>query len=342
MESWNKKLITGTALLFSVTAMGTIGLYVIGLFNCGVNWSIYECLYMTIITLTTVGFGEIIDVGSVTGARAFVIFILFCGLGVYAYCLSMLTAFLVEGEIKHIFWRKKMEKKIASLNGHIVLCGAGRVGGQILTELIKSKRKVVLIEESEDLVTKLYDTIGNFYAIIGDATTDQALKDAGIERAFGLIASLGDDKDNLCITVTVRQLNPDIRVISRCSDMAFAKKLQMLGAEAVLPNMIGALRMASQMVRPKVVRYLDVMLREKSNAFRIEELIVTKKSPLAGNDIDSIDFSRFGNLLLLAVMDKGGENIYYNPPPSYILKHGDILVFQTELEAFTRLKEWTK
>lgn len=332
-------LIAGTSLLIIILA-GTLGLYWQGKISLvSPAWSLIDCFYMTIITLTTVGFGEIIDLASVPGARLFTVFILICGLGISAYFLSTLTAFLVEGDLKNIFWRKKMMKEVNRLSGHTIICGAGKIGRYIMAEFIASKKTFVMINDNENTIFKLQEKYGDFPAVVGDATHDAVLRDAGLDRAAGIITALDDDKDNLCVVVTCKKLNPDIHIISRCDDQEFASKLELLGAEVVVPNFIGGLRMASQMIRPRIVHYLDKMLRDKDYIVRIEEVLVPEHSALVGQSIGSIDFAGFGNLLLLAVMGPGRGFPVYNPDRSYLIGSGDTLVFQAFDDAISRFRE---
>ena len=334
-----KSLIIAGSILIGIICLGTFGYY--GLAHLAPGnppWTLSDCFYMTIITLTTVGFGEVIDVANVPGARFFTVFILVCGLGVSAYFISTLTAFLVEGELGNIFWRKKMRKEIEKLANHIILCGGGRVGHYILEEIKLSGLQFVLIEQDEKRIFELQERYGDFPAMVGDASHDKDLLAAGVRNASGLISALPDDKDNLCVVVTARQLNPGLQIITRCRTGEFSNKLKLLGADVVMPNFIGGLRMASQMVRPKTVYYLDVMLRDKKNIVRIEDVTVTEKSPLAGKEIASINFKDFGNILLLAVMKNGTKQIVYNPDTTYCLQNGDTLVFQADLEALRKFR----
>jgi voltage-gated potassium channel len=334
----NNLLIAGFGLLCVIT-VGTCGYYFLGLFStASPHWGLSDCFYMTIITLTTVGFGEVIDVGSVPGARLFTIAYLLSGLGVSAYFLSTLTAFIVEGELKNIFWRKKMETLINKLEGHIILCGVGRVGRYILGELVQSGRDFAIIEQSEELILELQEEFGQFPAVSGDSTHNEELLAAGVKRAKGVISALGDDKDNLCVVVTCRQLNPAIHVISRCNLREFAGKLELMGAEVVMPNYIGGLRIASQMIRPSVVSYLDTMLRDKNSVVRIEEIYITASSDLIDRSISSVNFSRYGNLLLLAVQKLGNPSPIYNPDKGYVIEKNDTLIFQATMEAMSKFR----
>jgi len=331
-------IITGTVLI-GILFLGTIGYYSLSALAPGsAAWSVSDCFYMTIITLTTVGFGEVIDVANVPGARFFTVFILICGLGVSAYFISTLTAFLVEGELGNLFWRKKMRKEIGKLTNHVIICGGGRVGHYILEELMLCGQQFVLLEQDEKRILELQEKHGEFPALAGDATHEEHLLAVGIKSASGVISALADDKDSLCVVVTCRQLNPDLHIITRCRNDEFSSKLKLIGADVVMPNFIAGLRMASQMVRPKTVNYLDIMLRDKKNIVRIEDITITEKSGLAGKEIGTVNFKEYGNLLLLAVMESGTGQVNYNPAESYCLKSGDTVIFQADLEALRKFR----
>lgn len=340
MDIIRHKLIVGGILLSIVVAIGTFGYYLLAMVHYHEpHWALADCLYMTIITLTTVGFGEVIDLTAVPGSRIFTIVILLSGLGISAYFISTFTAFLVEGELKNVFWRNRMNKDLEKMKDHVILCGVGRVGRDILIEFMKTGQPVVVIERNENIIIDYQARFGDFIAVIGDATHEDDLRRAGVNHALGVITTMEDDKDNLCTVVTCRALNPKLRVVTRCSDAEFAGKLKLLGAEVVLPNYIGGLRMASQMVRPRVVKYLDIMLRDKEMIFRIEEFQVLPQSPLIGVKIGALDCRSFGNLLLLAVLHESKVHPIYNPESSYEIEEGDTLVFQAEAQAILKFRQ---
>lgn len=324
-------------LLLTVVLIGTGGYYLLGYLAHGRPfWELGDCFYMTVITLTTVGFGELNDLAQVPGARFFTVFILFGGLGIAAYAFSNLTAFLVEGELTNVFWRKKMVKKIRQLSGHLILCGVGRIGCSIMQELVRTQAPFVVIDVDEKRLRGLQEEYGEFPAVVGDATHAADLHTAGVGTAKGVISTLDDDKDNLCVVVTCRQLNPQLHVISSCKDPEFSGKLELIGAEVVIPSVIGGLRMASQMIRPRVVRYLDRMLRDEQCAVRIEDVTLTGRSNLVGRPLSAIDFDNFGPLLVMAIVRGDGSTTLYNPRRSVVLEEGDILVVQTDPDSLAR------
>lgn len=326
--------------LLAITLVGTGGYYLLGMLTRQQPpWPLADCFYMTVITLTTVGFGEIIDIGRVPGARLFTVFILLSGLGVAAYFVSTLTAFLVEGELTNVFWRKRMEKKIGQLRDHIILCGLGRVGHSIMHEIRANHIDFVVVDTDETHIRGLQDKHGEFPAVIGDPTHAKFLQQAGVATAKGVIATLEDDKDNLCIVVTCRQLNDRLHIISTCADGEFASKLELLGADVVMPNRIGGLRIASQMIRPRVVRYLDLMLRDKKCVVRIEDIEVTRSSPLVGKPLHAINFDDFGQLLVLAIVKPGDPHPLYNPDRATILEANDTLIVQADIDSMKRFRQ---
>ncbi len=334
-----RSYLAGTFFL-AITAIGTLGYYFLGQSSHQQPpWSLTDCFYMTAITLTTVGFGEIIEVAKAPGARMFTVFLLLAGLGVAAYFVSTLTAFLVEGELTNVFWRKRMDKKIRTLNNHIILCGVGRVGTYIMEELRSNHVDFAVVDTNEERIKKRQAKFGEFPAVVGDATHIKYLRQAGVEEARGVISTLSDDKDNLCVVVTCRQLNDRLHIISTCGDAEFAGKLDLLGADVVMPNAIGGLRMASKMIRPHVVSYLDLMLRDKSCVVRIEEIALGEHSPLIGKPLNAVNFEEFGQLLVLAVVREGAQGPIYNPDRDMILNTGDTLIVQADIESMKRFRQ---
>lgn len=334
-----RSYLAGTFLLV-ITAIGTLGYYFLG--HCphpGPPWTLTDCFYMTMITLTTVGFGEVIDIACVPGARMFTVFLLLAGLGVAAYFVSTLTAFLVEGELTNVFWRKKMEKMIHSLENHIILCGIGRIGFYIMQELRGNNIKFVVVDADEELIRKHQSKYGEFPAVVGDPTHEKYLRQAGVAKAKGVISTLDDDKDNLCVVVTCRQLNDRLHIISSCGKGEFASKLDLLGAEVVMPSAIGGLRIASQMIRPHVVTYLDLMLRDQQCVVRIEEIVLSEGSNLVGKPLRAVNFDDFGQLLVLAIIKPGNPHPIYNPERSMVLATaGDTLIVQADLDSIKRFR----
>jgi voltage-gated potassium channel len=284
---------------------------------------------MTVITITTVGFGEIVDVASHPAGRLFTMFIAISGIGVLLYVVTNLTALVVEGELAQSFRRKRMEKTIRGYMGHYIICGIGGVGFHIVNELCATKRSYVVIDTNRNHIEKSLETFKDETFVQGDATDNDILMKAGIKKARGLFAVTEDDNRNLVIIVTAKQLNPSLRLVARCKEIKNSEKIKKAGADAVVtPSFIGGLRMASEMVRPAVVSFLDTMLRDKEQCLRIEEVCVPDY--FAGKTISALNLNKYPNILLLAV--KAQKDWVYNPPAAYIIQPENTIVFMTPPE----------
>lgn len=325
-----KFLYAGTALAI-IVSLGTAGYWLIG----GTQNSFIDCLYMTVITITTIGYSEIIDMSGNPWGRVFTMFIALSGISTATYILTNLTAFMVEGNLSTTFRRRKMEKSIKKLSKHYVVCGAGSVGLYVLRELIETKRPHVVIEDDSGKIEKILDTYRDTLFIEGDATESDVLLSAGVKEAKGVFAVTGDDNRNLVISFSAKQLNPNLRVVARCHDLKDTDKMKKAGADAVVsPSSIGGMRMASEMVRATAVSFLDTMLRDKNKNLRVEE--VSPPESFAGNPISALRLKEHPSTLLLAV--KTGDAWIYNPSPDYVIDSGDTLIFMTTPEERSRLE----
>lgn len=292
--------------------------------------SYIDCLYMTVISLTTVGYGEVVAVTGNVSAQIFTMILVTFGAGVIVYGFSTMTAMLIEGELSGLLRKKKMEKQIKQVDGHYIVCGGGETGLALIYELLKNKMKVVLVEQDKTIIERYQDKGGHLY-VLGDATDDQNLETAGINRAKGMLVCLPLDKDNLYITMTARMLNKDIRIISRMTNQKIKPKLLKAGADRVVcPNSIGALRMASEMIRPAAVDFLDRMLRSNQGNLRIHQILVSPLSDHIGKTIAGSGIKEKYNLLVLGIKTNG--EIMFNPPATQSLKSGMALIVMGEVE----------
>jgi voltage-gated potassium channel len=297
-----------------------------------------DCIYMTVVSLTTVGYGEVIEVTGNIPAQIFTMILITFGMGIILYGISTMTAIIVEGELTGILRKKRMLKEIQKLKNHVIVCGGGETGRPVLIELAKNKEPMVLIEQEEENIERC-QSIENLLYIRGDATDDENLMAAGIESASGIIIALPADKDNLYVTMTARMLNKRIRIVSRMIDQKLEAKLKMAGADRVVsPNTIGALRMASEMIRPTVVDFLDSMLRSSRGNLRIHQLTVTEGSGLAGKTLRESGLKDKFDLLVLGAKQKS-EDIRFNPSPSETLGAGMTLIVMGEVENIARARK---
>jgi voltage-gated potassium channel len=254
-------------IVFSVTGYRLLG---------GESVTFLQALYMAVITVAGVGYGEIVDTSHNPALRIFNIGIVLFGVAITVYVFSVVAAFLVEVEVTNPFWRRSMQKRIDELKDHLIVCGLGDTGRHAATELQKTSTPYVVIDTSEENLKKARelhsDTLGEMLYVVGDATEEEVLQKAGLDRARGLTAALPNDKDNLVITVIVRQRFPKMRIVSRSADRKFADRMMRAGASStVSPSQIGGLRMASELIRPHVVGFLDQMLKEQGSTLRVEE-----------------------------------------------------------------------
>jgi len=316
------RIIYSVIALIGVFLIGVIGYYIIG----EDKYSILDCLYMTVITLAGVGYGEIIDLSHNPTGRVFTILLIFSGMGVLLYAVSSVTAFIVEGDLKKILESRRMENKIKKFKNHYIICGAGKTGIHIIEEFIKLDREFVVIDTNEELVEKIRNSL-NINIIEGDADDDEILLKAGIANAYGLITVLPNDKDNLFVTITARQINPKLKIIAKCIDLNTKNKLLIAGANGVVsPNIIGGLRMVSEMIRPTVVNFLDVMMRDPKAVYRIEEILIDKDSPCVGKMLKDAGIREKTSVLVLAIKKPGVEECIYIPSPDIVLKKDMMLI----------------
>jgi voltage-gated potassium channel len=318
-----QRLLAGLLGVVITLAGGSLGYYLIG----QGRWQFDDCLYMTAISLTTVGYGEIIDVGAVPGARLYTVLLIILGMGVIVFFASTVVALIVEGDLKQYYGRKKMNKEIDKLRNHVIICGGGTTGACALKEMQATRTPFVVIEESEDTIQKMKaaEMTGPFAYVIGDASADHVLEQAGIGRARGLVAALPEDKDNLLVVISARQLNPKLRIVSRGIERNIAEKLRRGGADAVVSaNRIGGMRMASEILRPHAVEFLDLMLRDAEGR-RIEEVRLGAGSTLEGKTLVRADITGHADVLVIAAKKPSGEYVH-NPRPEFLLEQGTVLI----------------
>lgn len=330
--------------MLAVTFISVLGYRVLG----GPQVGFLQALYMAVITLAGVGYGEFVDTANNVPLRVFNIFVVLFGVMITAYVFSAVTAFLVEGDYSDYFRRRKMLKRISQLKNHYIVCGLGDTGRHAVSELHKTGTPYVVIDNHEDNIKRLLEHSGETFKemlyLIGDATDEDMLEQAGIGRAAGLLTTLAQDKENLVITVMVRQKNPDVRIVTRCTDLKFSERMQKAGANSVVsPNMIGGLRLASEVLRPHVVGFLDLMLKEQSRTLRIEEVVISADSPWVGKSLGSLNLRGHYNLLPMAVknaaVNPGSQNFWVNPPDSVALNVGLIVIVMGDVSDIRKARQ---
>ncbi len=304
-----RRRLTGAALfLVVVLVVGVVGYRIID-----PDTTFVDALYMTVITLTTVGFGEVVSLEGHPGGRLFTAALILVGMGGVLYFVSTATAFVLEGQLSHVFWRRRMARAIERLSDHLIVCGSGATATYTAAELDSVDRPIVVVCEDPDGVEFLQRELPDTPILMGDATNDEILQEAGIDRASGLVACTPSDKDNILIVLTARQLNPGLRIVARVGDIQSEQKARQAGADAVVsPNFIGGLRLASELLRPTVVTFLDQMLRDGEANLRIDEVRVPADSPAVGKRLGELALEDEGGALLVALRKDGGAWLY-NP-----------------------------
>lgn len=343
----SRQLVKAVLILIGFILLGTLGYYLLGQLYLPVArpeatpWSILDCVYMVLITITTAGFGEILPYMDMPVIRLYTLLILFVTIGVTVYFASSMTTFLVEGAFSHISKRRKMQKKIDSLEKHIIVCGLGNTGIHVVKELMVTRWPVMVIDRDEESLKKSsfeLSDLGHLIWLQGDALEDRVLEQAGISRAYGVVCALPTDKDNVFLTLTARQMNPRVRIVSRAIDLHTAGRMKIAGADSVVTtNFIGGMRLASEMVRPHVTQFLDLMLRDKEKNLRVEELIVTPASGLHGVRLGEAKLREERHLLVLAIKTTDG-GYEYGPGADFVLENGVVLLVMGDPDSVARLR----
>ena len=327
------RLILASVLMLGTFVFGVVGFHVI---DPTATW--VDAIYMTANVVTTAGFRESVKLSTV--GLLFTTFLLVFGAGTVVYFTSVMTAFVVEGDLTQSFRRRRMLRTVDNMSDHFIVCGAGNAGLSVLAELAATKRPTVVIEADASRAKRVEEHFPTMPVLVGDSTSDFVLIQAGVERARGVVICIDDDKDSLVVTVTARQLNPAARIVARATDERGVERIKHAGADAVIaPSHIGGMRMASEMIRPSVVGFLDKMLRDRDRNLRIEEIEVPPGSGYAGKRVGDIDFRGESNLLLLAVHQPNGGEYVYNPPLDHSVSAGSQLIVMGNPEGVQRMRD---
>ena len=303
------------------------------------GWGWVDALYMTVIALSTVGFREIGVLG--VAGRIFTMIIIAFGLVFLAMLSASVTSLLLSRELLPSFKRRKLTKTIKNLEGHTILCGAGDTGETIITEFINAGKPLVVIERDSEIPQRLSEMFPNFLVVTGDATKDETLMEANIEKASSLISVLSDDADNLFVVISARSINPKLNIVARAVDSHTMGKMYRAGADHVIsPNVIEGLRMAAMVLRPTVVNFLDILVSDDETANRLEEITVPKGSSLHGKTLTEVTIPQKTGAIVMAINieSRGTDSkMVFNPKSSTIISEGDKLVVLGNAEAIEKL-----
>lgn len=320
------------ASLVSIIALGTFGYVLIE------SWSMFDALYMTVITLATVGFREVHELSP--QGKLFTIVLIISGTGIIAYTLSSLLQFTLEGQLRKILGRKKLESRISKLRGHYIICGFGRIGHLICREFQSRPMPFVVVEKDLHNLERL-NREGYLY-VEGDATDDEILQAAGVAHAKGLITAVTSDTDNVYITLTARGLNPKLFILARAGEEGSEKKLMRAGASKVIsPYTIGANRMAQAILRPSVVDFIELATTNAHLALQIEEIMVASVSELTGKTLIDSGIRQSMGVIIVGIKNSDGQMVF-NPPPSMVIEAHSVLITLGERKAINQLEKIAK
>lgn len=315
MEPKKKFQLALTAIVV-LLASGTIG------FNLILGLSLFDSFYFTLITLTSIGYSEPANMSE--GARVFTSVLIITGVSTIAFALSVAVQAVVESELLSTFGKRKMYKDINKLNGHYIVCGAGRVGAGVIRDIARSGQDFVIIEGDEAIADRLL-TQGHM-VLMGDATNDDVLKAAGIERARGIVCAVSSDPDNLYITLTARDLNKEARIVARANDEAAVKRLLKAGADRVVsPALTGSSKMSQMLLRPAVADFFELATMTERLELEIEQVEIGAQSPFIGVALKDTGIRAEHDVIVIAIKRTSGEMIF-NPAADTIIEERDALV----------------
>ena len=316
---------------------GGLGYFLIGI-AWDRNWSFLSCMWMSVISLTTVGYAEAFDIDFPVG-RLYTMALLVVGMGVTVWAMSSVTAFFVEGHLGLFFREKALEKQIEQLSRHTIVCGLSPTSEHVIEEHERLGQPHVLVDARHDIVDQLRDQRPKLPVVVGDPSQNDVLVRAGIMRAKTLVACLPDDRDNIFLVITARQMRADIDVIVKCDDQQSVSKFKAAGATHVInPTFIGGMRIASQVLRPTAVAFLDQMLRGNGEA-RVSEVVVAEKASVAGQTLGASRLTDSTGLPVVALKAPGASAFVYGPGDDVTLVPGTILIVVGELSRLKRFEE---
>ncbi|MEW6161871.1 MAG: NAD-binding protein [Nitrospirota bacterium] len=328
MQELTKRLIPVLPLVFLVVAFGTAGYMIIE------GWNFLDSLYMTVITLATVGYREVGTPS--TAGMWFTIILIISGVGTMLYALSIGARVLLEGELREIFGRRRLEKKIKEIRDHYIICGYGRMGKIIARELKDKDVKFVVIEKNPVIHEHVKE---DFLILEGDATLDESLKAAGMERAKGLISVLPSDAENLYVVLSAKGINPDLFIVARAGEEGSEQKLLRAGADRVIsPYHTGGLKIAHTVLKPAVVDFIEFATKSGNIDLQMEEIPVPGGSGLAGLTLDQCGIGRELGIIIVAIKRASGD-MSFNPTFRTIIEPGDTLIVLGEVSKLKILEE---
>ncbi len=303
-------------LIALIVVLGTMGFHAIE------GWNLLDATYVTVTTISTVGYGDFHP--RTTEGKVFTIVLVFFGVGAMLYTVSLAAQTFVEGTMRELLGRGKLQKTIEKMSGHYIICGCGRIGNLICRELTQEKVPFVVIDDDPMVIQKVVEDGFVYYK--GDATEDKSLIDTGIKRARGIVCVLPMDAQNLYVILTAKELNPSIYILSRAEEEASEHRLLRAGADRVMsPYTIGGVRMAMAILRPAMLDFIEITTSRQSLELRMEELAVGDGSSVIGKTLEEAEIRQLYGLIIVAVKKDTGKMIF-NPLANYIIQRRDKLI----------------
>ena len=317
-----KRLAIAIMALLSILCLGTVGFHYLE------GWNFPESLYATVVTLSTVGYGDFVPRSG--EGMMFTVFLIIVGVGTMLYTVGLITETMIEGRLNIILGKGRLEKMIKKIQDHYIICGCGRIGRLICKELAEEKVDFVVIDNNQEVIQRIEEE--GYLHYKGDATQDKTLLAAGIKKAKGIICVLPSDAENLYVILTARELNQDIFILSRSEDEESEKRLLRAGANRVeSPYMMGGMRMAMAILRPAMLDFVELTTMKQSLELRMDEIAVCEGSSYIGKSLEDSQIRQKFGLIVVAVKKESGKMIF-NPMAKYVLESNDKLIVLGEVE----------
>jgi voltage-gated potassium channel len=324
-----KHLIVSVLLTLLIVCFGTAGYMVVE------GWEFLDALYMTVITMGTVGYGEVHEISK--AGRLFTILLIFFGVGYFVYVAGVVVQFMVEGRMRTILGRRRLDKKIDRLKDHYIICGYGRIGRVLCKNLLRKPLGLVVIEKNREMIPVMDED--KVLYVCGDVSDEANLIKAGIMRAKGLVAVLATDADNVFLVLTARQLNPDLYIVARAGRVESKAKLRAAGANNVeSPYEMGAVSMAQRILRPTVTNFLDLAFTYSRKDIQMEEIPVSSSSALSNVMLKDSGIRQQFNLIIIAIK-KSDDSMLFNPSFETLIKAGDTVIAVGEEANLKKLED---
>jgi len=317
-----KRLTIAVLILIAVLFLGMTGFHYLE------GWGFVESLYATVVTLSTVGYGDFSP--HTKEGMLFTVFLILIGVGTMLYTVGLVAETMIEGRIRDVIGRGRLEKAIKNMKNHYIVCGCGRIGRHLCKELAVEKVKFVVIDKDPEIIQRI-EAAGYIYHQ-GDATHDKTLIAAGIKNAKGIVCVLPSDAENLYVILTAKELNPNIFILSRSEEEESERRLLRAGADRVMsPYMLGGMRMAMSILRPAMLDFVEITTRRQSMELRMEEVSLCEGSSFIGQSLEDSAIRQKYGLIVVAVKKESGQ-MNFNPVAKYIIEINDRLIVLGEDE----------